>query len=198
MVVGSATYLESDVQALLDEIAAETPAPGGGSVAALLAAMAAGLVAMAARFSKDHWDGAGDTVGRAEELRVHVAPLAQADAVAYEEVLTALRLPKGLEPEVRNQAIANALSRAADIPLLIAEAAADIAELGSLVAERGNPNLRADAVAATLFAEAAARASANLVLVNLAMTKRDPRTARARELAQAAGASSARAVAAGT
>ena len=194
----SATFLESDVQGLLDEIAAETPAPGGGSVAALVVAMAAGLVAMAGRFSKEHWAGAGDTVGRAGELREHVAPLAQADAAAYEEVLTALRLPKDLEPEVRNQAIANALSRAADIPLLIAEAAADVAELGALAAERGNPNLRADAVAATIFAGAAARAAANLVRVNLGTMEDDSRTARADQLVDAAAAATSRALAAGT
>ncbi len=182
---------------LLDEIAAETPAPGGGSVAAFVVAMAASLVAMAGRFSKRHWDGAGDTVGRAEQLRAHVTPLAHADALAYEEVLTAMRLPKDLEPEVRNRAIGNALSRAADIPLLIAEAAADVAELGALVALRGNPNLRADAAAATLFAESAARASANLVAVNLSMTADDPRLTRARQLVEAAAASSQRALAAG-
>jgi formiminotetrahydrofolate cyclodeaminase len=192
------SFLNTRMDELLGEIAAETPAPGGGSVAALIVGMAASLVAMAGRFSKRHWPEAGDAVGRAEELRAHVVPLAQADAVAYEEVLTALRLPRDLEPEVRNKAIANALSRAADIPLLIAEAAADVAELGALVAERGNPNLHGDAAAGTLFAEAAARAAANLVAVNLGVTSTDERLARARQLVDAAAASSAQALAAGT
>jgi methenyltetrahydrofolate cyclohydrolase len=191
------TFLEARVEQLLGEIAAETPAPGGGSVSALVAAAAAGLVTMAARYSKQRWDGAGDAVGRAEQLRAHVAPLADADAAAYEEVLTAMRLPRHLEPEVRNEAIAHALSRAADVPLVIAEAAADIAELGALVAENGNPNLTADAVAGVLFAEAAVRAAANLVEVNLGTTDDDERVARAKELVTEARVATARALAAG-
>jgi formiminotetrahydrofolate cyclodeaminase len=190
-------FLESRFDDLLDEIAAETPAPGGGSVAALVAAAAAGLVAMGARFSKRQWEGAGDAVGRAEQLRAHVAPLGDADAVAYEEVLTAMRLPRHLEPEVREEAIGHALSRAADVPLVIAEAAADVAELGALVAENGNPTVRADAVAGVLFAEAAVRAAANLVEVNLAMTEEDERLGRARELVTQARGATARALAAG-
>jgi formiminotetrahydrofolate cyclodeaminase len=189
------TFLDARFEQLLDEIAAETPAPGGGSVSALVAAVAAGLVAMAARYSKQQWDGAGDAAGRAEQLRAHVAPLADADAAAYEEVLTAMRLPRHLEPEVRNEAIEHALSRAADIPLVIAEAAADIAELGALVAENGNPNLRGDAVAGVLFAEAAVRAAANLVEVNLGATD-DARLTRAKELATQARVATARALAA--
>ena len=191
------TFLDARFERLLDEIAAETPAPGGGSVSALVAAAAAGLVAMAARYSKQRWEGAGDAVGRAEQLRAHVAPLADADAAAYEEVLTAMRLPRHLEPEVRNEAIGHALSRAADVPLVIAEAAADIAELGALVAENGNPNLRADAVSGVLFAEAAVRAAANLVEVNLGTTDDDERLARARELVTEARVAAARALAAG-
>jgi formiminotetrahydrofolate cyclodeaminase len=134
--------------------------------------MAAGLVAMAGRLSKRHWDGAGDAVGRAEQLRSHVAPLAQADAAAYEEVLTAQRLPRDLEPEVRAAALENALSRAADIPLLIAEAGAD-------------------------FAAAGARAAANLVEVNLGREDLDDRIVRAHQLVAAAEACVDRALAAG-
>ena len=64
------TFLDARFEQLLDEIAAETPAPGGGSVSALVAAAAAGLVAMAARYSKQRWDGAGDAAGRAEHGRL--------------------------------------------------------------------------------------------------------------------------------
>jgi formiminotetrahydrofolate cyclodeaminase len=196
-VANASSYLDTELRDLLDEIAADTPAPAGGSVAAFVVAMAAGLVAMAGRLSKRHWDGAGDAVGRAEQLRSHVAPLAQADAAAYEEVLTAQRLPRDLEPEVRAAALENALSRAADIPLLIAEAGADVAELGALLAERGNPNLRADAAAATVFAAAGARAAANLVEVNLGREDLDDRIVRAHQLVAAAEACVDRALAAG-
>jgi formiminotetrahydrofolate cyclodeaminase len=191
-----AEFLDQRLTELLDDIASETPAPGGGAVAGVVVAMAAGLVAMAARFSQRHWEDAADVVERAEALRRRCAPLAPADAQAYEEVLTAFRLPKDLEPEVRNAAIGNALARAAEIPLEIAKEASDIAVLGALVAAHGNPNLRGDAVAGAVLAEAGARVAANLVEINLGTTERDERIARAHEHVAAASAAVERAFAA--
>ncbi|MGH2801244.1 MAG: cyclodeaminase/cyclohydrolase family protein, partial [Thermoleophilaceae bacterium] len=176
---------KESVEDFLDSIAAETPAPGGGSVAAVVVEMAASLAAMTARFARQHWDGAAGAVAQAEALRARAAPLAQEDAEAYEAVLTAMRMPRDLEAEVRNTLIGDTLSRAADAPLRIAETAADVAELGATLAEEGNPNLRGDAAAAAILSEAAARAAANLVEINLATTETDERIGRARELAHA-------------
>jgi formiminotetrahydrofolate cyclodeaminase len=170
----------------LDTVAAETSAPGGGSVAAVVTAFAAALVAMGARFSREEWEDAAGAVAQAEALRARVLPLADEDARAYESVLVALRLPTELEPEARDAALGRALSRAADVPLAIAEAALDVAGLAAEVAERGNPNLRGDAVTAALLAEAAVRATANLVEINLATREDDERLARAREVVEMA------------
>jgi formiminotetrahydrofolate cyclodeaminase len=191
------SFLAQPVEELLDGIASETPAPGGGSVSALVVAMAAGLVAMAARFSLDHWEGAEQAAARADELRVGTTPLAPGDSAAYEEVLTAMRLPTNLEPEVRNTTIGNALARAAEIPLEIAGRAARVAELAAQVAEYGNPNLRGDAVAGALLAAGAARASANLVEINLGTTASDERVAIARSRVTAAQEAADRALAVG-
>ena len=188
---------DESVEDFLDSIAAETPAPGGGSVAAVVVEMAASLAAMTARFARQHWDGAAGAVAQAEALRARAAPLAQEDAEAYEAVLTAMRMPRDLEAEVRNTLIGDTLSRAADAPLRIAETAADVAELGATLAEEGNPNLRGDAAAAAILSEAAARAAANLVEINLATTETDERIGRARELAHAARVAAERALAAG-
>lgn len=189
-------FLGQRLAELLDEIASDKPAPGGGAVAAVVVAMAAGLVAMAARFSRQ-WAEADEVVERADALRRRVAPLAPADAQAFEEVLTAMRLPNDLEPEVRNTAIGNALARAAEIPLEIAKEASEVAGLGALAAEKGNPNLRGDAVAAALLAEAGARVAANLVAINLGATRDDVRNTHAREHVAAASAAVERALAAG-
>jgi formiminotetrahydrofolate cyclodeaminase len=191
------SFLAQPVDELLEGIASDTPAPGGGSVSALVVAMAAALVAMAARFSLEHWYGAAEAVEQAEALRASATPLAPGDSAAYEEVLTAMRLPKDLEPEVRNTTIGNALARAAEIPLEIAGQAARVAELAATVAERGNPNLRGDAVAGALLAAGAARASANLVEINLGTTASDERVSRARARAAAANAAAERALATG-
>jgi methenyltetrahydrofolate cyclohydrolase len=176
--------LEKTLTGFLEEVAARTSAPGGGAVAAVVTAIAAALAEMAAQFSSKHWDDAGDAAARARELRERVAPLAQADAEAYEAVIAARGGPGYDE----------ALSRAADIPLAIAEAAADLAELAAEVAAQGNPNLCGDAVTAALLAEASARAAANLVQINLAERNGDRRSDRAQELASAAGAAARRAL----
>jgi formiminotetrahydrofolate cyclodeaminase len=195
--LASSSYFDDTLAGFVEQVASETPAPGGGSVAAAVTTLAAALAAMAARFSREHWDGAAGGIAQAEALRVRAAPLAQQDAEAYEMVLTALRVPRDLEPEVRDNLIGDALSRAAEVPLQIAATASDVAELGALVAEEGNPNLRGDAAAASVLAEAAARVAANLVEINLATTVDDERVARARSLAAAAATAAARALAAG-
>jgi methenyltetrahydrofolate cyclohydrolase len=168
-------FLAQPLGLLLEDVASERPAPGGGSVAALAVALAAALTAMAARLSVGHWEGAAAVVEQAEALRARAAPLAPADAGAYEEVLAALRLPKHLEPAVREAALNDALSRAAEPPLEIARAGAEIAVLAADAAEHGNPNLRGDATAGALLAAAAARAAANLVEINLASSPADER-----------------------
>jgi formiminotetrahydrofolate cyclodeaminase len=186
-------YTDLPFEELLDTIAAETPAPGGGSVAAFVTEMAASLAAMAARFAHD-WEGAAGAVAQAETLRQRAAPLALEDAVAYENVLTAMRMPKDLEPEVRNTLIGETLSRAADIPLAIAECAASVSELAAEVAVQGNPNLRGDAAAAAILASSAARVAANLVEINLSTREGDARIELARALVRGSEAAARRAV----
>jgi formiminotetrahydrofolate cyclodeaminase len=189
-------YLAMPVGRLLEEIASEKPAPGAGSTAALVVAMGAGLVSMAARLSVDEWHGARSVIDRAEEIRARVAPLAAADAAAFEDVLIAMRLPRHLEDEVREAAIDNALARAAEVPLQIAREAAEIAELGALVAERGNQRVRGEAVTGSLLAASAGRAAANLVTINRGADQGDERIGQARALVASAETSAERAVAA--
>jgi formiminotetrahydrofolate cyclodeaminase len=177
-------FAEQSVAEFCDTISAETSAPGGGSVAAVVGAMAASLAAMAARFSREQWEDAAGAVAQAEALKARLLPLAEEDARAYEDVLLALRTPKEVDEEVRDAAIGDALSRATDVPLAIAEAALDVATLASELVERGNPNLQGDAAAAVFLADGAVRTSANLVEINLATREGDERLERARELVE--------------
>jgi formiminotetrahydrofolate cyclodeaminase len=187
------SYANVPFEELLDMIAAETPAPGGGSVAAHVTEMAASLAAMVGRFSHD-WDGAAGAVAQAETLRHRAAPLAVRDAEAFENVLTAMRMPKDLEPEVRNTLIGETLSRAADVPLEIAETAGDVAALAAEIAASGNQNLRGDAAASAALAAAAARVAANLVEINLSTVAGDERIERARTLVRLADRAAKRAL----
>jgi formiminotetrahydrofolate cyclodeaminase len=177
-------FSSQTVEELCETVAAETSAPGGGSVAAIVTAFAASLTAMAARFATEQWEDAAGAVAQAEALRTRVLPLADEDARAYENFLVARRMPEEVDADIRDAAVGDALSRAADVPLAIAEAALDIASLAADLAERGNPNLRGDAATAALLAEAAVRATANLVEINLATREGDERIERARELVE--------------
>jgi methenyltetrahydrofolate cyclohydrolase len=155
------SLLDQPVRGFLDQLAARTPTPGGGGAAAVTGAMAAGLVAMAARFSAKQLPEAGDLADQADELRRRAADLADLDAQAYTAVLAALRLPR--EAGQRRGALAGA----AVVPLEIAEIGARVAQLAVRVAEAGNPNLRGDAVTGALLAAASARSAASLVDINL-------------------------------
>lgn len=188
--------LDSSLREFLDTLAGEGPAPGGGSAAAIVVAMAAGLVTMVARASEEHWPEAGGVVGQAETFRARVAPLAQADAEAYVEALTALRGREELEERYRDQKLRDALERAAEIPLRIAEAGADLTSLAALLVEHGNPEVRADAAAAAVLAEGGTRAAAKLVETNLGAMADDPRVRHVRSLVAVAAEATERALAA--
>jgi len=177
-------FSSQTVAGFCETVAAQTSAPGGGSVAAIVTAFAASLTAMAARFATEEWEDAAGAAAQAEALRARVLPLADEDAKAYENFLVARRMSDEVDAETRDAAVGDALSRAADVPLAIAEAALDVASLAADLAERGNPNLRGDAATAALLTEAAVRATANLVEINLATREGDERIERARALVE--------------
>jgi formiminotetrahydrofolate cyclodeaminase len=177
--------LDAQVGELLEVLASEDPAPAAGSAAALAVAMAAGLIAKAARVTAN-WPDAASTVAQAEQLRKRTAPLAQSDADAYLEALAALHLPEQLETEVRNMALGQVLARAAEIPLAIAEAGADVASLAVVVADRGIPDRRAEAVGAAVLAAAGTQIAAYLVAANLTVAPNDERVLRAQAVAEVA------------
>jgi methenyltetrahydrofolate cyclohydrolase len=185
--------LDVPVRELLERVTAESPAPGGGSIAALVVALAAGLVETVARASVG-WGDAKGLAAQAKALRERVEPLAQRDADAYEEALVALRLPDVIEPEVRRETIERSLSAAAEVPLAIAVIAADVADVAATAADCADPSTCADASVAAVLAEGAARGAAHLVAINLTTSAGDDRVLRARRAAEAAADAAKRAL----
>jgi methenyltetrahydrofolate cyclohydrolase len=171
--------LDLRLHEFLEEVASASRTPGGGSVAALVAAAAAGLLAKVARASTEAWPEARGVAAQAEALRDRVAPLAQLDADEYEAALRA-------RSDGGDYELGRAYARAAEPPLQIVEAAADVALLSVSVAQHGDPGLRADAVTAASLAAGAARAAAELVAVNLTASAVDERVVRARKFAEQA------------
>lgn len=174
-------FLSEPLSRFLDRVASDEPAPGGGACAAVAVAMAAGLAAMAARFSAATLSDAGEVAGRADRIRERVAALATQDAQAYTAVLAAYRLPRDGDADARRLRIREALSAAAEPPLAIAEAAVEVGVLARQLASEGNPNLHGDAVTSGLLAAAGCRAAVELVGANVHAD--DPRLDRAHELA---------------
>ena len=188
--------LDLRLRDFLDEIAGEGRTPGGGSVAALVTAMAAGLLAKVARRSVDTWPDAAGIAAQAESLRARAAPLAQADAEQYEAALLARGQSGEGQGARQDFALGQAYAKAAEPPLQIARAASDVAQLALTVAHNGEAALWADAVTAALFAAAAAKAAAELVAVNLTASAGDRRVLEAAKVAEEAAraAEAARAV----
>ncbi len=178
-------FLDLRVRDLLELVAAPEPAPGGGSVLAVVVALAAGVLTMAARASSE-WADAGGAAAQAEALRARAEPLALRDAATYGEALAVRERAAGLSPERRDWEIGRVFASAAEPPLEITRIATDLAELAAAVAEGADRRLRPDAFAAAALAAAAARAGAELVAVNLTMVDGDERVTEARRLAEAA------------
>jgi methenyltetrahydrofolate cyclohydrolase len=184
-------YLNLPLGEFLDRVAAGSPAPGGGSVAAIAVALAAGLAGMAARLSNGQLADAPELADQADAARLRVAPLARADAESYGRVLDAYRES---DPETRMARVRDALSGAADVPLAVAEAGSEVVAIASRLAEEGNPNLEGDALAAVLLAGAGVRAAVALVRINLSTANvDDDRLKRAKGLADTTAAAVGRA-----
>jgi formiminotetrahydrofolate cyclodeaminase len=140
------------LDALLESVAAATPAPGGGSSAGVAAALAAALVEMAARLAPS--DRAAQQAGA---LRARALRLAEEELSSYAPVLEAR--------DDRERELA--LAAASEPPAQIAETAAEVAELGVEVAASSSPSVRGDALTGVVLAEAAASAAFRLVEINV-------------------------------
>jgi formiminotetrahydrofolate cyclodeaminase len=185
-VEGGRDFLELTLGEWLEELGERGPVPGGGSAAAMTAAMAASLVAMTARLSAGSWPEANGVVVQAARLRNRLAAFAQTDAEVYAASLDAMAHATDVPDERRDFELGSALDRAAETPLRIAETAHDVVLLAAEAAVRGDPQQHPDAQAAAALAAAAAQAAARLVEVNLTTTDEDPRVRQARAITAAA------------
>ena len=147
----------------LEMISAGTAVPGGGSVAALNAALAASLTEMVANLTvgKKGYEAAAkdmrEIAASAARFRKKLAKDIDHDAAAYNEVLKAFKMAKHTEKdkELRTRAIQKGFKNAARVPLSVARDALSIMELTGKVVRKGNKNAAIDAAVGTLAARAA-------------------------------------------
>jgi glutamate formiminotransferase/formiminotetrahydrofolate cyclodeaminase len=163
--------VESTVAGFADELSRDSAAPGGGSVAALCGALAAGLAAMVANLTVGK-SGYGKVTGemleiaeKGQRLKDRLVNAVDDDTFAFSEVMAAFGLPQGPE---RQAAILTANKQATLVPLSVLEAIPEVLELAQATGERGNQNSLSDSGVAVLAARTAASGAYYNVLINLA------------------------------
>jgi glutamate formiminotransferase/formiminotetrahydrofolate cyclodeaminase len=163
------------LRAFCNEVASESPAPGGGSVAAVLGALGASLAAMVANLSMPRKRDEALQMRfsalalKAQEIKDRLLRLADEDTEAFQAVMAAYRLPKDSEPAQarRQDAIQAALRQAAEKPFEAICAAYPTYDLLEALAAEGNPNAATDAAVGALAVHAALQGAALNVQVNL-------------------------------
>lgn len=165
------------VERFVREVASNSPAPGGGSVAAQSGAQAAGLLSMYCNLSQNR-KKLGDAVEIlqeiGEEARFLMSKMLEAideDTVAFNQVMEAYRMPKESDHEKakRKEAISEAGKYAADVPMHTARGSLRVLSLVNEVAGKGNPSAVTDLGVANLQALAALVGACYNIKINLDM-----------------------------
>ena len=167
------------VKDFLAKTAGNDPVPGGGSIAALNAAIASALTEMVANLTigkKKYEDKEGlmkKIVAITENYRASFMKDIDADSEAYNNVFAAFKLPKETDEEKteRNNQIQEATKIAAEIPMEVARKAVDIMDVIVQVADQGNQNAITDACVAIMTARTAAISAILNVKINLSSIK---------------------------
>jgi formiminotetrahydrofolate cyclodeaminase len=171
-----AGLVERTVTGFVDEVASESPAPGGGSSAALAGSIAAGLIGMVCRLSVDKQGLAATpqelaaAMRTSDELRVRLLALVDEDTAAFDRVMDAIRLPKATDEEktARREALAAATLFAAEVPRETLRACRRVLDVAASLAGRANPAAASDLGVAIELARAGAEGALLNVAINLA------------------------------
>ena len=167
--------VDNRITEYLEKAAAGTAVPGGGSVAALNAALAAGLTEMVANLTigKKGYEEVEEEMialaGKASQLRNKLSEAIDRDADAYTAVMAAYKLPKTTDQEtaLRKQKIQEAIKHAALVPLEVARNALAVIELAGQAIRKGNKNAASDGAVAAMNARTGALAAIYNVKINL-------------------------------
>lgn len=170
-----ARLVQMTVRNFVNETASDSPAPGGGSVSALVGAMGAALAAMVANLSasKHGWENRFDAFSnlavRSQNLKDVLLRLVDDDTAAFNAVMEAMKAPKSTADEQakRMDAIITATQAAIETPILVMRRALEALVILKEVALNGNPNSISDAAVGALCAKTAAEGAYLNVLINL-------------------------------
>lgn len=161
--------------AYFDELSSDSPAPGGGSAAAVSGAQAAALVSMVANLThgkkgyENAWADMERVAQEAQALKDELRRTIDRDTDAFNGLMDASRLPKKTPEEqaVRAEALEKATLNAIEVPLSVVRNMVKVLELAGVTAEKGNKNSISDVSTAAAQARAAAEGAADNVMINV-------------------------------
>ena len=174
-------FMEMTIKEFLNELASDSPAPGGGSVSALAGSLGAALVSMVARLSTgrkatpDLEEQIEQNLQATLQLQRNLQADVDRDTEAYNRVVAAFRLPRKTdeEKEARTRAIQEGLQGATRMPLQVAQRSLEVLRLALWALEKGNPNTWSDAAVAALMAQSGIEGALANVAINLDGIKDD-------------------------
>lgn len=169
-----AKLIDRTVVGFTEETGSESPAPGGGSVSALIGALGAALGAMVANLSAhkrgwdDRWEGYSEWAEKGKKTFEALLELVDRDTEAFNSMIAAYRLPKRTEQESRHrhEAIQVAARQAMEVPLQVMQEACESLSLLEEMAKTGNPASVSDAGVGALCARAAVRGAFLNIRIN--------------------------------
>ncbi|SHI59114.1 cyclodeaminase/cyclohydrolase family protein [Lutispora thermophila] len=170
---------DKTVKEFLQETASSAPVPGGGSVAALSAGLAAALTAMVANLTigKKGYEGLEEEMERiakeAEQYRDKFIEYIDKDSESFNQVMAAFKLPKETEEEkeIRKEMIQRSYKTAALVPLEVARNGLKIMDIIEIVVVKGNKNAVTDGAVAAMMARTATLSALYNVKINLGSIK---------------------------
>ena len=159
-----------------DELSTDSPAPGGGSVAALCLSISGALSSMVANLTFDkkgyesHWEAVKPIAERGQSIKAKAMAAIDEDTEAFNEMMAAMKLPKKTDEDkaLREDAMQEATKKAIMVPFQILELSVKAVELAAEIVVIGNSNALSDAGVAAITANAAAQSAYLNVKINMA------------------------------
>jgi glutamate formiminotransferase/formiminotetrahydrofolate cyclodeaminase len=179
MIKETGPLASSTINGFLSELASSSPAPGGGSVAALSGALGVSLSSMVCNLTigkekyKDVENEIKNVYKKSEKLRQQLTLLIDEDTTAFNDVMKAFKMPKNTEDEKtqRSKAIQKGYKKASEVPLKTARVCSEILDVAAVVAEKGNKNSITDAGVSALMALSGVESAIFNVKINLGSIK---------------------------
>ncbi|BBJ27337.1 cyclodeaminase/cyclohydrolase family protein [Athalassotoga saccharophila] len=183
------SFRDQKISEFVNSVASNSPTPGGGAVGAITASMATALIEMVASLTigkkgyEDYEAEMERIISEASYRRKRFLDLADLDAMAFDGVMDAMKLPKNTEEEKqrRTEELQEALKKASEMPYELAREISKVCPMAQFVNKYGNKNALSDAKSAAWLLKAAFEIAKSNVEINLKLIKDETFVSKMRE-----------------